>query len=215
MKNVLKALDAAQKEFPAIVKNKTGSTGGRSYKYADLEDVVSGITPTLRKHGLMFVQGGSHVSNQAEHKQILTTTIYHVETGEGISSEIILPSVSDPQDLGIAITYVRRYALCAILGIVTEEDTDGAVKPKDRDFKQPEMPRQDDIPHYPAPATKKDVSTAICPFGRDKGLTFAQIGKPGLAKSRDYWLAKLAEKDEAPKGALKTFLENVNLYLGQ
>ncbi len=208
MKNVLKALDAAQKEFPAIVKNRTAKMPTYSYKYSDLEDVVSGVTPTLRKHGLMFYQSGSIIAE----KQALTTYIVHVESAETIDSHFILPSCSDPQDSGIAQTYFRRYALCAILGIVTEEDTDGAVKPA---AKQPQQAQGDDIPHYPAPATKKDVSTAICPFGNNAGLSFAQVGKPQLDKDRAYWNETLAKKGEAPKGKLKAYLENINLYLGQ
>jgi hypothetical protein len=60
-----------------------------------------------------------------DERVILKTVIYHVESGEQISSELLLPQNTDPQKTGSAITYYRRYALCSLLGIVADEDDDG------------------------------------------------------------------------------------------
>jgi hypothetical protein len=210
MKAVLKALDAAQKEFPAIVKNKTARMPNYSYDYADLEGVVKGVTPTLRKHGLMFYQTGS-IAND---RQILVTHIVHLESGEEITSDFILPNCSDPQDSGSAITFFRRYALCSALGIITEGDADGQVKPKGG----AKAPLVDDIPQFtPPPQQQAKVSSTgisgfICPYGNLKGKTFLEVGKPALATQRTYWNAKLKEP---PKGKLKEYLDAINQYLGE
>ena len=50
----------------------------------------------------------------------------HAESGQWQSSLAVVPlPKADPQGVGISMTYMRRYALSAMLGIVTEEDTDG------------------------------------------------------------------------------------------
>jgi hypothetical protein len=53
----------------------------------------------------------------------LVTTIYH-ESGESISGSHPLPDITDPQKFGSAITYARRYSICAILSITADEDDD-------------------------------------------------------------------------------------------
>ncbi|WP_350340162.1 ERF family protein [Paraflavitalea speifideaquila] len=56
----------------------------------------------------------------------LTTMLMHAESGEYIIGEYFMkPVKNDPQSLGSAITYQRRYSLCAVLGLNIEEDDDG------------------------------------------------------------------------------------------
>lgn len=56
----------------------------------------------------------------------LVTKLVHAESGQWQSSHAVVPlPKNDPQGLGIAMTYIRRYSISAMLGIVTEEDTDG------------------------------------------------------------------------------------------
>ena len=56
----------------------------------------------------------------------LVTKLTHAESGQWQSSLAVVPlPKADPQGVGISMTYMRRYALSAMLGIVTEEDTDG------------------------------------------------------------------------------------------
>lgn len=53
----------------------------------------------------------------------LETRLIHAESGQWISSMAVIPlPKNDPQGMGSAITYARRYSLCAMLGIVTEDD---------------------------------------------------------------------------------------------
>jgi len=117
------ALAKAQAEFPAIPRDRTvevTTRSGSKYKfaYAPLDTIMEKIRPTLRANGLAFMQSLNGES--------LTTTLLHT-SGEWLASDPMPVRVVDSgsQAFGSAITYARRYALTAMLGIVTEEDDDG------------------------------------------------------------------------------------------
>ena len=118
--SLFKSLAAFQQEVPVIHKE----TKGYGYSYADLPTIFDKINPLLAKHNLGFTQPimGNCVK----------TIIFQTETGETIESLIEIPQgvqlkgMNDFQVLGSAITYIRRYALSSILGLVTDKDTDAA-----------------------------------------------------------------------------------------
>jgi hypothetical protein len=118
MKHLFKSLAEFQQEVPTIHK----ATQGYGYTYADLPKIFEVINPLLKKHGLGFTQ----LINGTE----LVTIVFHVESGETIESKTAIPQgvalkgMNDFQVLGSAITYLRRYALSSILGIVSDKDTD-------------------------------------------------------------------------------------------
>lgn len=120
MKNLFKALAAFQQECPVIHKG----TQGYGYTYADLPAIFETINPLLKKYGMGFYQAVEGTS--------LITTIFHAESGESISNQAEIPQgvqlkgMNDFQVLGSAITYMRRYQLSAMLGIVTDKDTDAS-----------------------------------------------------------------------------------------
>ena len=132
MKNLLKALSKFQSEVPTIHEG----TKGFNYTYSDLNTIFKVIKPLLNKHGLGFTQplDGDKVK----------TIVYHVETGESIESSINIPSgvslkgQNDFQTLGSGITYLRRYSLSCVLGLITDKDADAhgeqvtPVKPKEK-----------------------------------------------------------------------------------
>lgn len=117
---IASALVKAQGELNAVPKD--GNNPHFRSKYATLHGIVESTRDTLRKHGLAVVQtfaqtDGTYID--------LTTTLLH-ESGEWMSGILTMrPSKADPQGLGSAATYARRYALSAILGIVTDDDDDG------------------------------------------------------------------------------------------
>ena len=119
-KSLFKSLAAFQQEVPVIHKE----TKGYGYSYADLPTIFDKINPLLAKHNLGFTQPimGNCVK----------TIIFHTETGETIESLTEIPQgvqlkgMNDFQVLGSAITYIRRYALSSILGLVIDKDTDAA-----------------------------------------------------------------------------------------
>jgi hypothetical protein len=118
MKNLFKSLAEFQQEVPTIHK----ATQGYGYTYADLPKIFEVINPLLKKHGLGFTQ----LINGTE----LVTIVFHVETGETIESKTAIPQgvqlkgMNDFQVLGSAISYLRRYCISSILGIVSDKDTD-------------------------------------------------------------------------------------------
>jgi hypothetical protein len=118
MQNILKALIIAKQEFKHIPKNSYNPY--HKSKYANLDAVLAAISESFNKYNLCLLQPTEVKNDQV----ILKTIIYHVESGEQIAGELLLPQTADPQKTGSAITYYRRYALCSLLGIVADEDDD-------------------------------------------------------------------------------------------
>ncbi|MGI5828446.1 MAG: ERF family protein [Patescibacteria group bacterium] len=89
-------------------------------KYADLSTVIDTIKKPLTDNGLSVIQG----NEVSENGVVITTMLLH-ESGEWIESKLNMPiTKQDPQAMGSAITYGRRYALSAIIGIASDEDDD-------------------------------------------------------------------------------------------
>ena len=124
MKEIYKSLAEFQQEVPVIHKG----TEGYGYSYADLPAILETINPLLKKHGLGFYQ----MVNGTQ----LCTTVYHIKSGESIEGcadipqNVSLAKMNAFQVLGSAITYMRRYQLSAMLGLVTDKDTDAAGEQK-------------------------------------------------------------------------------------
>lgn len=91
-------------------------------KYADLATVLDTVRPVLAAHRLAVIQLPVTLDGGAA---ALATTIVH-ESGEWIRGTVQLhASKTDPQGIGSALTYARRYGLQAALGIAADEDDDG------------------------------------------------------------------------------------------
>lgn len=124
MKNIYKALADFQQEVPVILKD----TSGYGYKYADLPAIFEVINPLLKKNGLGFYQAVDFLDSQS----CIKTVVFHIESGEFIESVTLIPQgvalkgMNDFQVLGSAITYIKRYALSSLLGLVTDKDTDAS-----------------------------------------------------------------------------------------
>ncbi len=121
------ALCAAQGEFDRIAKDKMAKvrsqkTGAEfTYHYADLADVLAAVTPALVKNGICHTQR----MEVRDGMQLLVSELRGY--GAVIASEMILPLAGlDPQSCGKVVTYYRRYALQALLGVAAERDDDAA-----------------------------------------------------------------------------------------
>lgn len=122
IKTLLESMVKAQAEFATLPKDKNGY----NYKYTDLDTVISTVKPVLAKYNLGFMQALTTLENG---KSAITTRIFSA-SGEWIEDTMNLPDVSlakgnAAQNLGAAITYMKRYTLCAMLGISSDEDPDG------------------------------------------------------------------------------------------
>ena len=91
-------------------------------KYFDINSLLEQVEPILQEHGLILaqpIQAGKVV-----------TFLIDPETGDDLGSEIELPQISDPQKLGSAITYYRRYTLQSLLALQALDD-DGEIVRED------------------------------------------------------------------------------------
>jgi ERF superfamily len=113
MLNLLPALIKAKQAFAAIPKDKKGNYD----KYSSLDAVLAATEPALLENGLIL----SHQISEG----CLRTILYH-SSGELIESVIKLPEIPDPQKVGSAITYYRRYSICCLLSVCADEDDDGS-----------------------------------------------------------------------------------------
>lgn len=112
------AMLAARQTFPKIGKTKQGQSGNRTFKYAPLDEVLDAVMPALLGNGLLLTQGTDG------HE--LVTRLDHT-SGEWRESRMpINAEHANMMSYGIELTYRRRYALQPMLGIVTEDDADGA-----------------------------------------------------------------------------------------
>jgi hypothetical protein len=211
--NLISALIQAQREFPVIPKGKTAkvptkSGGSYTYSYADLSDVVAAVTPILHKNGLCVI----HLGGVEAGRQTLRTILTHSESDEKAISDFLLPPTDDPQDMGGSITYFRRYALCSILGIVTEDDADGAQKPSAKPATLPKPPQG--ASSLPKPATgpkpaAKDPGAAVVPFGEIKGTRLDALSDEDLNGIAE-WYAKMKEP---PKGVAAAFKKDFDAFI--
>lgn len=116
------ALVAVQSQLENPEQNKTVTVktqkGTYKFKYATLGSIIDLIRPVLKSHGLMF----SQTVEAGADRLWMVTTIRH-EDGESFCSRIPMPALpSQCQEIGSVLTYMKRYSLCAALGIAAEED---------------------------------------------------------------------------------------------
>jgi len=113
---ITKALIAFHKEIGKI--SKDAKNPFFKSDYATLSNILDAIKEPLDANGLTFVQFPEGTNG-------LTTRLMH-ESGEWMEATYtMVPAKNDPQGLGSAITYQRRYSLGAVLGLNIDNDDDG------------------------------------------------------------------------------------------
>lgn len=157
------AFVAMQADLVPVAKDQTT----KHYKYASLDSLIETVRPILAKHDLGFVQVPSTDNDM---NIWLTTMIIH-RSGQYISSKMRVVAVSIQntnalQQLGGGLTYARRYALSAMLGLSSDEDTDaahvGRRQPNTRSRQYNRTPPPDDDPaDTPEPAPDDDPTTFV------------------------------------------------------
>ena len=83
-------------------------------KYFDINSLIKQLQPLLKKHRLLLLQ-------PIEEDMVYSKLICVDGTG-GVISALKLPEINDPQKLGSAITYYRRYTLASLLGLQAVDD---------------------------------------------------------------------------------------------
>lgn len=88
--------------------------------YASLSNIQDAISKPLAESGLVYSQMPTGVNG-------LCTILIHADSGEYLMDSFIMPvsKPNDPQAVGSAITYAKRYALAGILALNIDDDDDG------------------------------------------------------------------------------------------
>lgn len=168
MKNLLPSLLKAQRELPGVPKDAT-NPAFRS-RYATLGAVQDAAFPALHKQGLLVTWMLRSTYEDGQLFVTVTCVLFHAESGEELHCEImLLPSKADPQGVGSAITYGRRYTLMSMLGLVADDDDGNAASgPPQQQRQQPARPAKPS-----APWQLWDGPQAAIEWATGKGLTGA------------------------------------------
>jgi hypothetical protein len=115
MLTLLKKVESIKKEIGKVVKDKENPFFKSSY--TDVNSLLEKIEPLFKKEGLLLIQPIRDGKVFSE--------VVDLKTGQSLSSSIELPDITDPQKIGSAITYYRRYTLTSLFALQSEEDDDG------------------------------------------------------------------------------------------
>lgn len=110
--SIYKKLLEAKKQIGKISKDSTNPFF--KSKYFDINALLEHVEPILQEHDLTLLQP---IVNGC-----VRTEIFDIESSERVHSEMTLPNIQDPQKIGSAITYYRRYTLQSLLGLQAEDD---------------------------------------------------------------------------------------------
>jgi hypothetical protein len=172
---------AVDKLFPALVAAqmdiepmpRTADNPFFKSKYTDLAEIRKRIKETLGKHNLTVMQGGEFHPEDGN-KVFVRTTVLHT-SGQWMSSVFACtPAKSDPQGVGGAITYLKRYGLGAALFIVSEGEDDDGNRASDLYHKQASATARQDrretrqSSRPPAPAAPPQKPPAPTPAEEDE-----------------------------------------------
>lgn len=175
---LIKSLNSFQGKLTAVKKDALNPFF--KAKYATLDTIWETIRKPLSESGLAVTQTMGIIDN----KSVLETTLYHT-SGEWISgTQLVNPVKDDPQSLGSAISYARRYSLSAILGIVSDEDDDANVATKTavKTDKESKTEVKDTTPEKPVSplveTDKKSETPKITPAQTKK--IYASVKEKGI-----------------------------------
>lgn len=216
------ALALAQGAFEPIEKNKEVTIRPRekpsyTFSYADLAEIRAKTTPALSKNGLALAQ---IVTNKPQHVGgVQMRTILGHASGARMESVLDIAKGRDNEvkDFGAFVTYMRRYAVSALLGIAADSDLDDDEEPR---FDEPVMGNSADTssPRNPAALNRaespqlraaksvKELAAIFNKFSQENKDRFRpqyerlleELDTPAAASSTD----KPAAQQSAPKDDL-------------
>ena len=117
--SLTEALILLQSRLPRITKEDEAQAGSRTYRYANLASIHDAVFPLLAECGLAWTCPPTLFNDRF----VVAYELIHALSGETKSGFYPIPEGA-PQAQGSAITYARRYALCAVLGIAPADDDD-------------------------------------------------------------------------------------------
>ena len=188
-----------EKSLIGIIRSPFPREADRSFRYAPLSSGLDIIRKSLGRHEIATIQS-TEIDKEAGLLR-LTTVLAH-SSGEWISSEWPVCPISDitaAQRMGAALTYARRYALFALVGIAGEDDLDapdlGAGSNPAADLPRP--PERPDRPSgQPAPAHRKPGGDGKLPGSCARSVLGEQLSA-SLRESLIEQMAAITSEDEA------------------
>lgn len=121
-REIYPAIIALQSQMTTIKRDKEVKTGKYSFKYSPLDTIMEIMKPLFLVNGLAIVQ--------AVNADNLTSRLIHT-SGEWIESETFLNrDHANMQGFGGEVTFKRRYALSALIGLVSDDDNDAPASKK-------------------------------------------------------------------------------------
>jgi len=123
MKNLAAALLKAKAAMPPLVKN--ANNPHFKSRYATLDAVIDAARPSFDAHGIAVLE---YTERTASLETVQALRLVHTESGETLDSAIplIVKDPSNPQQMGSAQTYARRYLWTAAAGLAPEDDDGNA-----------------------------------------------------------------------------------------
>lgn len=199
--NEIKDLAVALAKAQAQLKPAAKDAVNPHFKshYATLQSVWDAARPALTANGLSVAQTFAETDGN---RMSIVTTLLHT-SGQWMRGTLtMIPQRSDPQGIGSAITYGRRYALAAILGIVADEDDDGNAASERPASREPAAQRSQ------APIGKPvDWRQHVIHFGKNKGVALGELEEKSLVWYINEWQpkpynGKINSEDSALRHAL-------------
>jgi hypothetical protein len=160
------AFFAMQQELPEVKKlSKAEIPNQKVREYADLKTVTDAVYPVLAKFGFLW----SCQPDIDDSKPVLRYELTHIshtpDNPQQRTGTYPIYGDNKPQALGAAITYARRYALCAVVGLTPDKEDEGEGKPAGRvvarrtPAKAAEPADPDAVPGPPLPGEPTDRMT--------------------------------------------------------
>ncbi len=209
------ALAKAQGEFKSISMDKVNPHF--KSKYASLTATQEATREVLSKFGLGLIQ-----SIDIENEHYYLETLLSHSSGQWTSSRLkLILEKNNMQGLGSAITYAKRYAWQAILGVVGDEDDDGnAASQKPQAQTRSTPPPTEKKPENYAPtasfANPQEAGEYVCQFGKkhlDKKVK--DIARVELEGYMEYLIQESVKQKKQPTGKVRDFMNATETWLSQ
>lgn len=193
--NMLAALPNIHTSDTAQVEMKKG--GRYTYKYASLPSILEVVRPVLADHGWAVTQDvGTAESGMPQ----VTTRFYHASGDLLTFGPLAMPAGSGAQAVGSAITYARRYALVAALGLAPDGDDDGQSAGREREL------TPDEIADHLTNAAKTELYNRIMAPGDvdpEDGKALASETWPLILKQAELFEIRTETDRDAALAAIK------------
>lgn len=175
------ALAKAQEGIRSAAKTSVNPHYGS--RYADLASVWAACRESLTRNGLSVVQMPNYDPNDG---CVSVTTILLHTSREYILSTARAPiTKADPQAVGSAITYLRRYALAAFVGVAPDDDDGEAAS-------HPSESHAEEVVHETT--TPQLAPVPVWPMGKSKGKPLGKLTDDELEQGRQWCVDRDTKK---------------------